>query len=79
MMSDRGHPRFKNLKSTAPIDAVRIGSLFNVNSLSTRVQVRVWVNKRNLVQEQSDVCVCEYIPVIVLIPKTGFVFLTNTQ
>ena len=79
MMSDRGHPRFKNLSSTAPIDAVRMRSLFNVNSLSMRVQVRVWVNKRNLVQEQSEVCVCEYIPIIVLISKRGFVFLTNTQ
>ena len=52
MMSDRGHPRFKNLKSTTPIDVVRIRSVFNVNSLSARVQVRVWVNKRNLVQAQ---------------------------
>ena len=52
MLSDRGYPRFKNLNSTVPIDVVRIGSLFNVNSLSARVQVRVWVNKRNLVQEQ---------------------------
>ena len=52
MLSDRGHPRFKNLNSTVPFDVVRIRSLFNVNSLSTRVQVRVWVHKRNFVQEQ---------------------------
>ena len=52
MLSDRGHPRFKNLNSTVPVDVVRIRSLFNVNSLSTRVQVRVWVNERNLVQAQ---------------------------
>ena len=52
MLSDRGHPRFKNLNSTVPVDVVRIRSLFNVNSLSTRVQVRAWVNERNLVEEQ---------------------------
>ena len=60
MLSDHGHPRFKNLNSTVPVDVVRIRSLFNVNSLSTRVQVRVWVNKLNLDQKQSEVCVRAY-------------------
>ena len=60
MLSDHGHPRFKNLNSTVPVDVVRIGSVFNVNSLSTRVQVRVWENKLNLVQKQGEVCVCAY-------------------
>ena len=57
MLSDHGHPRFRKLNSTVPVDVVRIWSLFNVNSLSTRVQVRVWVNKLNLVQDHSEVCV----------------------
>ena len=49
MLSDRRHPRFRNLNSTVPVDVVRVKSYVNSLFNSTRVPVRVWVNKLNLV------------------------------
>ena len=51
-MSDRRHPRFRNLNSTVIVNIVMVmscaSSLFN----STRVPVRVSVNKLNLLPER---------------------------
>ena len=46
------HPRFRNLNSTVPVDVVRVKS--HVDSLfnSTRLPVRVSVNKLNFVPER---------------------------
>ena len=52
MLSDRRHPRFRNLNSTVPVDVVRVKSYVNSLFNSTRVPVRVWVNKLNLVPER---------------------------
>ena len=52
MLSDRRHPRFRNLNSTAPVDVVRVKSYVNSLFNSTRVPLRVWVNKLNLVPER---------------------------
>ena len=52
MLSDRRYPRFKNLNSTVPVDVVRVKSYVNSLFNSTRVPVRVWVNKLNLVPER---------------------------
>ena len=52
MLSDRRHPRFRNLNSTLPVDVVRVKSYVNSLFNSTRVPVRVWVNKLNLVPER---------------------------
>ena len=47
------HPRFRNLNSTVPVDVVRVKS--HVDSLfnSTRLPVRVSVNKLNFVPESG--------------------------
>ena len=52
MLSDRRHSRFRNLNSTVPVDVVRVKSYVNSLFNSTRVPVRVWVNKLNLVPER---------------------------
>ena len=52
MLSDRRHPRFRNLNSTVLVDVVRVKSYVNSLFNSTRVPVRVWVNKLNLVPER---------------------------
>ena len=52
MLSDRRYPRFRNLNSTVPVDVVRVKSYVNSLFNSTRVPVRVWVNKLNLVPER---------------------------
>ena len=46
------HPSFRNLNSTVPVDVVRVKS--HVDSLfnSTRLPVRVSVNKLNFVPER---------------------------
>ena len=52
MLSDRRHPRFRNFNSSVPVDFVRVKSYVNSLFNSTRVPVRVLVNKLNLVLEQ---------------------------
>ena len=52
MLSDRWHPRFRNLNSTVPIDVVRVKSYVSSLSNSKRVPVRVLVNKLNFVTEE---------------------------
>ena len=51
MLSDRWHPCFRNLNSTVPVDVVKVKSYVSSLSYSTRVPVRVSVNKRNFVTE----------------------------
>ena len=47
-MSDCRHLRFRNFNSTVPIDVVRVKSYVNSLVNSTRVPVRVSVNKLDL-------------------------------
>ena len=51
MLSDRWHPRFRNLNSTVPVDIVKVKSYVNNRFNSMRVPVRVSVNKFNFVTE----------------------------
>ena len=51
MSSVRRHPRFRNFNSSVPVDFVRVKSYANSLFNSTRVPVRVLVNKLNLVPE----------------------------
>ena len=53
MLSDHRHPHFRNLNSTVPVDVVKVKSYVNSLFNSTRVSVRVFVNKLNLVPEQK--------------------------
>ena len=50
MLCDCAHPRFRNLNSTVPDDVVRVKSYVNSLFNSTRVPVRVGVNKLNLLR-----------------------------
>ena len=52
MLSDCRHLRFRNFNSTVPIDVVRVKSYVNSLVNSTRVPVRVSVNKLNFVPER---------------------------
>ena len=52
MLSDCRHPRFRNPNSIVPVDVVRVKSYVNSLFNSTRVPVRVSVNKLNIVPEQ---------------------------
>ena len=52
MLSACRHPRFWNLNSTVPVDVVRVKSYVDSLLNSTRVPVRVTVNKLNLVSER---------------------------
>ena len=52
MLSDRGHPRFRNLNSIVPVDVVRVKSYVSSLFDCTRVPVRVSVNKLNLVPKR---------------------------
>ena len=51
MLSDHRHPCIRNLNSTVPVDFVRVKSYVNSLFNSTRVPVRILVNKLNLVPE----------------------------
>ena len=51
MSSVRRHPHFRNVNSTVPVDFVRVKSYVNSLFNSTRVPVRVLVNKLNLDSE----------------------------
>ena len=51
MLSDCRHSRFRNLNSTVPVDVVRVKSYVHSLLNSTRVPVRVSVNKLNFVSE----------------------------
>ena len=52
MLSGSLHPRFRNLNSTVPVDVVRVKSYVDNLLNSTRVPVRVSVNKLSFVQER---------------------------
>ena len=52
MLSDCRHLRFRNFNSTVPIDVVRVKSYVKSLVNSTRVPVRVSVNKLNFVPER---------------------------
>ena len=51
MLSDRWHPRFRNLNSTVTVDVVKVKSYVNSLFNSMRVPVRISVNKHNFVTE----------------------------
>ena len=51
MLSDCRHPRFRNLNSTVPVDVARMKSYVDSLVNSTRVRVRVLVNKLNFIPE----------------------------
>ena len=52
MLPDCRHPRLRNLNSTVPVDVVRVKSYVDTLLNSTRVPVRVSVNKLNFVPER---------------------------
>ena len=52
MLSGCRHPRFRNYNSTVPVDVVRVKSYEDSLLDSTRVPVRVSVNKLNFVQQR---------------------------
>ena len=51
MLSDRWHPRFRNLNSTVPVDVVKVKSYVKSLFNPMRVPVRVSVNKLHFVTE----------------------------
>ena len=52
MLSNCSNLRFRNLNSTVPVDVVRVKSYVNSLYNSTRVPVRVSVNKLNFIPER---------------------------
>jgi len=52
MLSNHRNPHFRNLNSNVPVDVARVKSYVNSLFISTRVPVRVLVNKLNLVPER---------------------------
>ena len=52
MLSDCRHPCFRNLYSTVPVYVVRVKSYVDSLLNSTRVPMRVLVNKLNFVSER---------------------------
>ena len=52
MLSDCRHPSFRNFNSTVPVDVVWVKSHVDRLLNSSRVPVRVSINKRNLVPER---------------------------